>query len=161
MPNVYSVSLRRHEKPRFPKGCVVCGMDHPDEKIGVSDFAISWFSFVSDIPDDWGSVRVPIHKRCKWGFRIRRWGGRIIYTVLAGIFLWQIVPWVESLVGERIPRIARKVIFAVSIVPVVFIESFFPPAFDVTFFEDSVEFDFLDPHYCLEFRERNLERLAR
>lgn len=161
MPQVYSISLRRYEKPRFPKRCVICGQDHPDEKVGVSDFAVSWFSFLSDIPDDWASVQVPIHYRCKWRFRARRWGTRLVYLVLAGLICWQTLPWIKLQMQGRLPRIAEKIVIAVLLIPVAFLEVIFPPAFDVTFFEESVEFDFLDPVYCQDFRERNAERLVR
>ncbi len=160
MAEIYTVSMRLSVKPRFPKRCVVCHQTHPDTKVGVGDFIHSWFSFLTDIPDGWGEVLAPIHNRCKWRFRLRRWLTRLGYCSLVGILYWKFGDWFETQLPRPLQRMGMKVVFAIMLLPVALVESWFwPQRFDVTFFDDTVDFDFSDPSYAMEFREKNKEHL--
>lgn len=160
MAELYTITLGLYDKPRFPKRCVVCSGSRPDSKMGVGDFIHSWFSFMTDLPEGWGEVRAPVHNRCKWQFRLRRWLTRLVYLSLVVVLYWQFGNWFEAQLPRPLSSLGMKVIFTIMLIPVIFVEHWIcPPRFDVTFFEETVDFDFVDMHYAMEFREKNKEHL--
>ncbi len=155
MPGVYSITLGLYDKPRFPKCCVVCSQSSPNERIGVGDFMVSWFGFLTDIPEGWGGVRIPVHSRCKWRFRLRRWLVRLGYIALTGVLYWTFEEQLEAMIPLPARRIGTKIVLCVMLLPVAFIETFFPPRFDVTFYPETAEYEFVDALLAFEFRRLN------
>lgn len=115
---------------------------------------------MTDLPEGWGEVRAPVHNRCKWQFRLRRWLTRLVYLSLVVVLYWQFGNWFEAQLPRPLSSLGMKVIFTIMLIPVIFVEHWIcPPRFDVTFFEETVDFDFVDMHYAMEFREKNKEHL--
>ena len=53
-----------------------------------------------------------------------------------------------------------KVALMILLIPVAFVELWIcPPCFDVTFFTETVNFEFADQSYAMEFAEKNKEHL--
>ena len=161
MASVYTVTLGLSDKPRFPKRCIVCSQLSPDTRIGVGDFVVSWFGFVTDIPEGWGEVQVPIHNWCKWRFRGRRWLTRLAYFALIGILYWLCGSQIQEMFPRPLRRIGLKVVFTILLIPVVFIEKLFPPRFDMTVYSETIEYEFLDSDYADEFAHRNADNVWR
>ena len=159
MSRLYTVTLGLYDKPRFPKRCVVCSGLAPDEKIGVGDFIVSWLGFLTDIPEGWEEVRVPVHSRCKWRFRMRRWIARLTYLVVTGALYYHFGEQIEAFLPISLRRIGLKIVFVILLIPLAYIEVIFPPRFDVTFFSDTVDFEFMDPDYAAKFIERNRDSI--
>ena len=144
-------------KPEFPDRCVVCSGNAPDSTMGVGDLMIGWFSFFSDIPEGWSSVKVPVHSDCKGPFRLRRWLSRLIYFALA-IAIWCLFGGqIEAMFPEIIMRLGSKVVMVLLLLPGMALEMFYPPRFDITVSKYYITFEFSDSRYALEFAECNKE----
>lgn len=153
------VCLPKTTRPKFPNRCIVCSGEKPDAKMGVGDLAIGWFSFFTDIPEGWGSVVVPVHTKCRHPFRLRRWGTRLAYLVIAALLWWLLGDYVVAVLPEGLRRIGSKLALLLMLAPVVLIELFNPPRFDITVRKHDVTFLFADINYASSFAKLNNSKL--
>lgn len=157
MPLSTDVRLSVNVQPRFPKRCIVCSQQRPDQTIGVGDLAVGWFSFFTDIPEGWGSVSVPIHAGCRRPFRTRRWLTRLGYVAAVLFLYWLLGEQLESLLPTGLRRIGLKVAFIVLLLPLIVMEMLHPARFDITVSKYHVDFEFADPVYAAAFAKLNNE----
>ena len=158
MPVSTDVKLSVNVRPRFPKRCIVCSGREPDARTSVGDLMIGWFSFFTDIPEGWGSITVPVHKKCNRPFKLRRWLTRIGYIALAGVLCWLFGNQIDALFPVAFRQLGRKITVGAMMVPVCLIEVFFPPRFDITVSKYYITFWFADKGYAAAFAKRNDER---
>lgn len=159
MADLYTVTLGLYDKPRFPKRCVVCGEKSPDKRIGVGNYVVSWFGFLTDIPEGWGEVRIPVHSRCQWKFRMERWLTYLVYFVVIGTLYWQFGEQLEEMFPLPLKRIGMKICLAVMLLPVILVRLIFPSRFDVMFTEETADFHFSDSSYASEFTRLNQDKI--
>jgi len=119
---------------------------------------VGWFSFLTDIPEGCGEVKVPVHRKCRGAFRLRRWMGRLFYfAVVIGCF-WLFWEPMQAALPVGIERIGMKVAALAAICPLVMIEHvFFPPRFDITVTKYYITFEFADARYAADFARLNNE----
>ncbi|MBL8888526.1 MAG: hypothetical protein JNL67_01010 [Planctomycetaceae bacterium] len=155
MPLCTDVRLLKSCNPKFPNRCIACSGPSPDSSIGVGDLSVGWFSFLTDIPEGWSSVNVPIHSVCKRPFRLRRWATRLGYLALAFVLWWFLGESIVAILPKGLERIGTKVILVLMLAPVIIIEMFRPPRFDITVGKYEVTFEFADPDYAAAFAVLN------
>ncbi len=79
-------------------------------------------------------------------------------AILAAAAIW-LAPWLHEMVSKEVRSWATLGALLVGLTPYLVWELFFPPPFDLTAYTDTVDYEFKDPGYALEFINRNRENL--
>lgn len=156
------VTLPRDYRPVFPDKCIVCH-NSPDSTIGIARNAQNPF-VVFFVPIlmlfGWSRVEIPICKRCKFRFRLQRWGRELtgwLLMLVACSFIW---PYFRTW-----PSLTRKIVVAALVIVVVsphfLIEVFWPRIFDTTADSDSIDYEFASEEYADEFAVLNIEHVLK
>ncbi len=83
MPLSTDVTLRRHQRPRFPDRCVVCSADEPEGSIGLRVPIFGWLKVLAGLFTAWtiaGTLAV-VH----WSGKVLEpfgWPGIVVVVVL-------------------------------------------------------------------------------
>ena len=156
MPTSTDINLPRDQDPLWPDRCVCCRAAEPNHKTKVWTLAIGWWTILLL---SFGSIfltRVPACPGCarKMQFqRALRWIVCIaICCVGVAITIWLL----RNYTGPARVYLATG-IASISIIPFVIWESIFPPAFDMTCYKKSVDYEFKDPMYAMEFEMLNIQ----
>jgi hypothetical protein len=152
MPLCTEVKLPADVEPQFPPLCVVC-RSTPDSTIKIAHNSqnplIGFFVPILFL-FGWSRVAVPICGGCKTRFRMQRWGRQVITIALIFAAIALIFPHFK----EWSP-LARKVIVGglalLAVLPYFLFEAFWPRYFETTASKKSIDYEFADRDYAVEF----------
>ncbi len=155
MPTSTDINLPKAKNAVFPDACVVCGADEPNNTINIDTSSVGWWTAITWW---WGkrfSVHVPACKECAFRLQLRRWGALVVFLILAFVVLAIIAP----LITPHVPASSRKWVMMIALLvcmsPFFVWETFFPPAFEMTAFSDTVDYEFRDEDYAIQFQLLN------
>jgi hypothetical protein len=158
MPLATTVKLPKKITPRWPQRCVSCGTDVSGGRGSTLNWwthAIGWWTVaLLSFGKPYRVKDVPVCMMCKSRVRWQRWLRILMSTALivgAGLI------WLTLFRGQQFPlkRAALVGLIIVTILPWVLWEIIFPPPLDVTAFKETVDFDFRETDYALEFANLN------
>lgn len=154
MPLSTDIRLPKSHAPVFPDRCVVCGVHAPGGTLRIGTNAIGWWTLALWSFGPRFSVEVPACERC----RNRLWRGRVIrVTVITVLALAGAGVALYLLQGHQGPwkKWIAMGIALVCVAPAVVWQIFFPPPVDLTAYSKTVDYEFRDPQYALEFAVLN------
>ncbi len=153
-----TVKLPKEYKPRFPDRCVVC-YEHPDSTAKIAHsyhnlLVELFFPFIGFF--GWSRVEFPICQRCKWRFRLQRWGRELTGWLLMILATCLIAPhFADWPKGTRRFVVIGLVILVV--LPHFAVDALWARYFTTTAGKDSIDYEFASLPYGLEFLALNDE----
>lgn len=87
--------------------------------------------------------------------RIQRWVSYLSWAIIVVVLVLFLYPKVQAWVPRPWDRWAAVGLIIACISPLAFWEVLFPPVFDVTAKGDTVDYEFRDPAYAVEFANLN------
>ena len=155
MPLSTDVKLPRDHAARFPTKCVECGEDPATSTVRLWTHTLGWWSWVLAAFGSGVTVTAPACVECGWRIRIQRIGGVLVTAIIALAFLFLIWPYVEDLVARPIRKWVALGLCLICLAPYIAWEIFFPPSFEITAYAKSIDYEFRDEEYAMEFAELN------
>jgi hypothetical protein len=155
MPLPTEVNLPREFHAKFPNRCVACGAEPFGNTVKLWTHTLGWWTWILWIFGSGFSVRVPACGECAWRLRTQRWGRLLATVLIALIVVFLIWPNLDAFVPRALQTYAAMAIVLLCLAPWFLWEAIMPPAVDITAYSRSVNYEFLDPHYAIEFAELN------
>ncbi|MFN6401877.1 MAG: hypothetical protein ACK449_18465 [Planctomycetota bacterium] len=151
----YDVNLPRDHQPVYPNRCVRCHCDPQGNSIVLWTHMVGWWTFLLLFFGWPVSTTVPACRSCKLQIRVQRLGLWIFMLLLSFIFMWFVWPMVDDFV----PKVAGKWV-AVGMIMICALPFFIwqlivPPCFDFTAYQQSIDYEFKDHDYAVEFANLN------
>lgn len=154
MPVSTDVRLSKFHPPVFQDRCVACGAGSPGATYRAGTSAIGWGTWALGTLGRRHTVEVPACVPCRGRMRRQRWlqlavnaAVIVVGVAVAGSLLqWYQGPFKRWLV--------MGVVLG-CLLPLLVWETFFPRPFDMTAFSDTVDYEFRDPDYAIEFAALN------
>ncbi len=103
-------------------------------------------------------VKVPICRKCKKGFLLQRWSREIILIIIALVVVFFVSPYFGEW-SSLSKKLAVGGIALVAIIPIIIVEFIWPRVFSTTAWANSVEYEFAERDYALEFYKLNEEKV--
>ena len=151
MPTSTDIKLPKSKRAIFPNACVVCGNESPNNKVKISTNSIGWWTILTWWFGERFSVRVPACKSCAFKLQARRWGALVLFAILAFFVLGVLDPLISPHVPKPMRKWALMISVMICLVPLFLLEIWFPPAIDLTAYSDTVDYEFRDEFYALQF----------
>ena len=142
------VKLPKSVAPRFPDRCVRCLMEGPRRVIRLASQSIVWWTWF--IGSRRFRVDVPCCDSCHIKIRSQRWlraGITTAVALAAGYFGFEYI----ADLARPLRRWAFMGLALLALSPIIGWEVFFPPPVDITAGADTVDYEFKDKRYALEF----------
>lgn len=155
MPISHDVSLPKAAVPVFPRRCVSCGCDRPDDLYILAARGTHLLSVLLPfIPGRRVEVEVPCCRSCRVSMVRRRWllSGFQLLVVFGGLSLVVVLATHLDGVLEDVSIWGGGVLVALALL---YFEFFRPPAFGMTPSTRSVCYEFADEIYAAEFAALN------
>ncbi len=156
------ITLPKEVKAKFPDKCIVC-QEKPDSTIKItqnSSNPLLAFFMPLLMLFNLSRLEVPICISCKKRFLFQRWSRQIISFVVAMIAIFLITPYFSDW-SELTRKLAVGGIVLLIIMPIIILEVIWPRIFDITTRKNSVDYEFSDSDYGLEFYELNKENVIK
>jgi hypothetical protein len=146
-----TVNMPKDVAPEFPDRCISCGQIQPNWHFRVCTHAIGWWTIALWSYGKKFCVEVPVCEHCNHDMR-RQKRVRTIFTWAFGIVgvcvaFYVLAEYTQTFWGGWLAMAIGLVFLS----PVMLWEWHFPPALDLTAYSESVDYDFRDPEYALEF----------
>jgi hypothetical protein len=149
MPIGTDVRLPKAYPALFPDRCIACGRDHPDAlyrvRANASALTLAYWGLGSRL-----TVEAPVCERCRKRTRRRRWALVVVYALLlsVGILLWLVLTHGSKGPGRTWIGLG---IILLCLLPGFVWEFFRPTALEITANPDTVDYQFRDPDYAIDF----------
>lgn len=149
------IKLPRHVVPRWPNRCVRCGAVDPERQVKFWTHSIGWWTLVT-----WSfgwpfSARVPACAGCAWKLRFTRWMSYLVMWGVLIVGLYFALQILSSYQGPFKRLLATGIAFG-GLLPMLLMQVIFPPPFDFTCYAKTVEYEFRDQRYAIEFASVNI-----
>ncbi len=157
MPMSTDVNLPRGYEPKFPNRCVVCGNASPGSSTTLSTSTLSWLVAIFWW---WGrrvKVTAPACKKCGSKLRSYRHTSTLVTALITILVLTTIWPAIEANVPLGLRKWAIMGIVFAFCIPYFLFDVFWPVAFDITAYENSIDYEFRESDYAIEFAILNTE----
>jgi hypothetical protein len=159
MDSVRSIKLPRDHVPIFPDRCVGCGRGSLTKR-KVKTHTVGVLSVATFHQGDRFTIAIPCCRACSMRMRSRMATGIVFFVPLAMVFGWlALIVSHQYHLGSWAKRGVIALFLAVSTLPLILWHIFLPPPFDVTAFVESVDYDFRDLSYAVEFAKLNAGQL--
>ena len=148
------VNLPRDYKPNWPDRCVVCRAEGPGHRTKIWTFAIGWWTIVLLTFGAIFVARVPACPACAKKLHTQR----LIRLVVCIFFCVAGVAFAIWLLGNYTGPFRHYLAVGIALVgisPFILYEIVVPLAFDMTCFRKTVDYEFKDEMYALEFEMLN------
>ena len=152
MPLSTDITVPKGQTPVFPKKCLVCH-GSPDSSVqvarnGQNPFLVFFVPFLWFF--GWERVTVPVCGKCKWRFRLQRWGRELVIVVLIFIAVWLIMPHFKGW-NPLTRKVVGGALVLLVMLPVLAGDVWWPRYFDTTVRGDVVDYEFASAEYAHEF----------
>jgi hypothetical protein len=149
------INLPRSHRARFPDRCVVCGLDEPGSTVRLFSTSIGWWTWVF-LVGGWPSVvDAPACRSCGWQYQFTRGLGFVVSAAVT----WIVLSLTWPLISNAVPRGLRKWVVAAIVLlclsPLIIYRIFRPKAFDITVYAKSIDYEFADQQYAIDFAVLN------
>ena len=151
------VNLPRSHKARFPNACVVCGSPSPSSTTHIVTGSLGWWTVLLWWWMKPFTVKAPACGGCGWKLHSYRMLNLATVALIAWLFMWLVWPSLEHAVPLAARRWVAVGCMLVCCLPLFIYEVFFPQPFDVTPYSESVDYEFRDEQYAIEFGMMNLD----
>lgn len=154
MPST-DVNLPRKHKAKFPDRCVVCGHPAPEATATLITGTLGWWTWTLWCFGSACTVRAPACNHCGWRLHAGRFLSLAITIAIAAAAIWFIWPLFADAVPRSLRKFAMMGLALVCILPQIIYEVAYPKPFDITAYSDSVDYEFADEEYAIEFAALN------
>ena len=157
MPLSTDVNLPRNHTAIYPQRCIRCGDDSVAKTIRLWTHTLGWWTWALWVLGVGFRTDVPVCSRCGWKIRFQKIGGVVLTMLIAAAFLTFAWPYIRDVVPRPFSKWAALIGIFLCLGPYFLWEIIFPPAIDVTAYSESVDYEFRDAEYAMEFAELNDE----
>ncbi len=151
----YDVNLPRMHQAQYPDRCIRCHCDPQGSTLRLWTHMVGWWTAVFLIFGWPVSTTVPACRPCKLQIRLQRLGGWVVMLILSVLFMWFVWPWVKDFVPLAIRKWVAVGMIMICALPFLVWQVLVPPSFDFTAYKNSIDYEFNDHDYAVEFANLN------
>ena len=147
--------------PALPRRCVRCFADAPDRRVTLWTMSSTWWALLFPIVMLFSKTTrttFPACRGCSWRIRFRRMASFAIMLALMLAAAALVTRWLPAWY-RPLRRLAGVGICLVMLLPWAAWEAWLPPAVRLTLEGDTVEYEFRNIEFAVEFRMLNREAL--
>jgi hypothetical protein len=158
MPLSTDVSLPKILTPVFPDRCVACGLPSLGSSIRVTTNAIGWWTIAFWVHGARFSVDVPSCEPCRRQMIRQKWLRRTVGGLFVVIGLCVAMSTLGSIRGPFNRWLAMGIAL-LCMIPYFAWEILLPRPIDLTAYSDTVDYEFRDEEYAMEFASLNQQTI--
>jgi hypothetical protein len=150
MSGCRAVNLPKAQKPVFPNRCVACGAHAPGATYRAGTNAIGWWTVALWTFGRRFTAEVPACEPCLARMRRQRWvqlAVNVVAIVIGVTVAGALLQWYEG----PLKRWLMMGVALVCLLPVFVWEELVPRPFDLTAYSNTVDYEFRDSDYAIEF----------